>query len=83
MHARAQCGQMQLIGWLITSAAPKHATHVALADVARAALRVQVKHNEETGDNIAPAVMTSGLDPAKRGLNFKTMVSISSPAGWI
>lgn len=34
-----------------------------------------VKHNEETGDNIAPAVLTAGLPAEKRGLNFITKVS--------
>ena len=31
-------------------------------------------HNAETGDNIAPAVLTAGLDDSKRGLDFKTEV---------
>jgi CDGSH-type Zn-finger protein len=35
-----------------------------------------IKHNEETGDNIAPAVLTSGLDPSKRGFDFKTQVQL-------
>jgi CDGSH-type Zn-finger protein len=35
-----------------------------------------IKHNEETGDNIAPAVLTNGLDPSKRGLSFKTQVRL-------
>jgi CDGSH-type Zn-finger protein len=31
-----------------------------------------IKHNEETGDNIAPAVLTSDLPSDKRGLGFTT-----------
>lgn len=38
-----------------------------------------IKHNEETGDNIAPVVITSGLDPAQRGLDFTTKVSQKQP----
>lgn len=34
-----------------------------------------VKHNEETGDNAAPVVITSGLPDEKRGMDFKTEVS--------
>lgn len=33
-----------------------------------------VAHNEETGDNIAPAVVTGGLPDDKRGLEFQTEV---------
>jgi CDGSH-type Zn-finger protein len=33
-----------------------------------------IKHNEEKGDNIAPVVLTTGLDDAKRGLEFVTKV---------
>jgi CDGSH-type Zn-finger protein len=40
-----------------------------------------LKHNEETGDNIAPAVMTSGLDQSKRGLTFKTEVRVPPTLG--
>uniref|UniRef100_A0A061S3A4 Mitochondrial cytochrome n=1 Tax=Tetraselmis sp. GSL018 TaxID=582737 RepID=A0A061S3A4_9CHLO len=34
-----------------------------------------VKHNEETGDNVAPAVIKSGLPPEKRGCEFRAEIS--------
>ena len=33
-----------------------------------------IKHNEETGDNIAPVVLTGDLPADKRGLEFVTKV---------
>jgi CDGSH-type Zn-finger protein len=33
-----------------------------------------VKHNEETGDNIAPVVLVGDLPDDKRGLDFVTKV---------
>ena len=36
-----------------------------------------VKHNEETGDNIAPVVVTAGLAKDKRGLDYKTQARIT------
>ena len=33
-----------------------------------------VKHNAETGDNVAPVVITGGLPAEKRGLEFSTQV---------
>ena len=33
-----------------------------------------IKHNEDTGDNIAPVVLTGGLPEDQRGLNFVTKV---------
>lgn len=35
-----------------------------------------VKHNEETGDNIAPVVLTGDLPADKRGLEFITKVCV-------
>lgn len=35
-----------------------------------------IAHNEETGDNIAPVVVTGGLPDDKRGLEFQTEVRV-------
>lgn len=71
--------RVDMVDWDDVAAKVKDGQKVALCRCYRSAKfpycdGSHIKHNEETGDNIAPVVVTSGLDAAKRGLDFTTQV---------